>query len=390
MGIFGFFKRKPAVDNRTVNLSELNNYIIGIKKENQQKNIHLLEVIKNSVASFINELKEKNNTLKKVNINEKKAEPRAKFIIKENLAHYIDNLDKLIKQLEEIDSVYIVDLIKDLDSLFMDFEQKSRLNFEKATFLIGKELGNVKDSINSFVQNLKKLLIENKYFLDSIEVISSLEMKLEELNEIEKLIQGINQKINENANNINSLELDILSKELEIEKVKSQDSYVREVSLEAEIKIKNEELQKEIYELKNLINFKKLANVFHYDSKKMSTINEYKLNFINAFQRDKLLSLIPLLNDANITDSHLSKKTNIIMQKEKEIERLKKSFNKDDSNSLYDLNKILAKLRSDKEQLMIENQKDNKRKEKITGKKPEIMQDLKQLLLKIQTDLKIE
>ncbi len=389
MGIFDFLRKKPQTNNRTIKISELNNFIIDMRKENQQKNIQLSGIIKNSVAKFINELEEKNNILRKVNINERKADPRAKFIIRENLYHYIDNLDKLIKQLEDIESENIVDLIKDLDSLFIDFEQKSRLNFEKATFMIGKELGDVNDSINNFVQNLKRLLDENKSFLDSIEVISSLELKLEELNEIEKLIQGIDQKKNENTNNINSKESNILSKELEIEKIKSSETYVKEVSLEAEIKIKNEELEKEIYELKNLINFKKLANVFHYDSKKMSTINEYKLNFTNAFQRNKLLSLIPLLNDANITDSHLSKKTNMIMQKEKEIEKLKKSFNKDDSNSLYDLNKIWAKLRSEKEQLMLENQKDNKRKEKIIGKKLEIIGEIKQLLLKIKVELEI-
>ncbi len=390
MGIFDFFKKKPQANNRTVKISELNSFIDNKKKENQEKNIELSSQIKNSLKDFINQLNEKDNILKKINVNEKKADPRAKFIIRENLAHYIDNLDKLIKQLEDVNSENFVELIKDLDSLFIDFEQKSKLNFEKATFLIGKELGDVKDSINNFVQNLKKLLDENKFFLDSLEVISSLELKLEELKENEILVQGVEQKMNENLNIINSIESNILSKELEIEKIKSSDSYVKEISLEADIKIKNEELEKEIYELKNLINFKKLANIFHYDSKKMSTINEYKLNFTNAFLRDKLLSLIPLLNDANITDSHLSKKTNIIMQKEKDIEKLKKSFNKDDTNSLYDLNKALVKLRSEKEQLIIEKQKDNKRKEKIIGTKPEIMQDLRQLLLKVNVELLVD
>jgi hypothetical protein len=327
--------------------------------------------------------------LKDININEKKADPRAKFIIKENLYHYIDNLDRLIKQLKELDSDNFTDLIKDIDSLFIDFEERSRLNFEKATFLIGKELGEVKDTINNFIRNLKKLLDENKSFLESNEVISSIEMNLAELDENEKLLEEIIRKKSENTLKINSFEADILSSELGLEKLKSSDSYRKEIEIEVQIKLKNEDLEKDVYKLKEMIDFKKLANIFHYDPKKMAIINEYKLNFMNTFERDKLLLLVPLLNEANIADSFIAKKTSEIMQKEREIEKIKKESNKKEFNNIQDLNKKLSKSRSEIDFLLQENQKDEKRKEKINQKRMKILGVIKDRLAKIDVNLEI-
>lgn len=390
MGLFDFFKKKPETKTKIIKIDELDNYISDKKGENKSKEKELLENIRNSIDIFINELSEKNNVLKNIDINGKKADSRAKFIIKENLFHYIESLEKLINQLKEVEPDSLTDLIKDVDSLFIDFEERSRLNFEKATFLIGKELGDVKDAINNFIRNLKRLLDENKSFLESIEIISSIEIKLEELDENEKLLTEIERKKNENTLKINTIEADILSVELELEKLKSSDSYRKEIEIETQIKLKKEDLEKEVYELKEMVNFKKLANIFHYDPKKMAIINEYKLNFMKTFERDRLLSLIPLLNDANITDSFITKKTTSIMQKEKEIEKIKADSNKKESNKIYDINKRLSKLRLEISSLKQENQKDDKRKEKINQKRLEILGEIKQQLTKIDVGLMMD
>lgn len=389
MGIFDFFRKKQETRKKALEIKELDNYISNLKIENKEKEANLSDTIKQTLSRFVIELTKKNNVLKTIDLNQRKADPRAKFIIRENLYHYIDNLEKLIKQLTELDSANLVDLIKDIDSLFIDFEGKSRLNFEKATFLIGRELGDVKDLINNFVQNLKKLLNENKSFLDSIDIIKLIELKLGDLDEVEKLMQEIDKKKNENTLNINEIQGNIASIQIEIEKIKSSNTYIQEIAREADIEVKTEELEKEVYQLKEMIDFKKLANIYHYDSKKMAIINEYKFNFLKTFERDKLLSLIPLLNDANITDSHLSKKTNDIMRNEKEIEKIKKSSNKSDSDSLYDLNKKYSKSNSGIESLKQEIQKDEKRKEKIEQKRQEILGEIKQLLAKIDVELMI-
>ena len=390
MGIFDFFRKKQVLEKEKIKLDNIDKYINNKKKENETKEKQFFESIKNSLDDLINLLAEKNNVLKKINLDEKKADPRAIFIIRENLAHYIELLDRLIEELKQLESENLSELITDIDSLFIDFEQRSRLNFEKATFLIGKELGEVKDAINNFIRNLKKELDENKSILENSKILSQIEARLGELDENVKIINEINNNIKDNNLKIKSIEGNISSSEVEIVKLRSSESYKKETSLEAEINVKNEELEKEAYKLKDMIDFKKLANLFHYDSKKMTTINEYKLNFINTFNKDKLLSLVPLLDEANMADSFISQKANEIMHKEKEIGKIKSEFNKKESESIVDLNKKLTSLRSDLEYTLRENQKEEKRKEKTEKTRKDVLELLNQEFTKINVDLDIE
>ena len=390
MGIFDFFRKKPTSANEKLALKNIDKFISDKKKETIEKEKQLFETIKSSFNEFIIKLDEKNNVLRNINLDEKKTDPRAKFIIRENLFHYIDNVDKLIKDLKELDSESLHELITDLDSLFINFEQKSRMNFEKATFLIGKELGEIKDTINNFVRNLKKNLDENKQVIENSKILSTMDKKLEELDEINNTLEDINNKIEENNLKIKTIEGDIAGTEIEIEKLKNSEDYQKEITFEAEINIKNEELEKEAYKLKEMIDFKKLANLFHYDSKKMTIINEYKLNFINIFKKDKLLSLVPLLGEANLSDSFVTKKTNLIMQKEKEIEKIKKEFNKKESNIISDLNKQSLNLKTEIDFLRKENGKEEKRKDKLQDDKNNVLALLKENLSRMNVDLDAE
>jgi len=389
MGIFDFFKKKPIEAMEKVRLNDIDKYISGKKNENQKKEKQFYESIKASLNELTNELYEKNKILKNVNLDEKKADPRAKFIIRENLSSYIERVDKLIEELKNIESDNLPDLITDLDSLFIDFDQKSKMNFEKATFLIGKEIGAVKDAINNYIRNLKKNIEENKSIIDNSRILARIENKLGELDENVKIIDEINKNINDNNLKIKTTEGSITNTELETEKLKSSENYRKEISLEAEINVRNEELEKEAYKLKDMIDFKKLANLYHYDSKKMTTINEYKLNFINIFKKDKLLSLIPLLDEANMADSYISQKTNEIMKKEKEIERVKKEFNKSESNNIDDMNKTLLNLKTDLDYIKKENIKEEKRKDKANNTRNEILAQLKEEFTMINVELKI-
>ncbi len=387
MGIFDFFRKKSEIKIERIKINEFDSYICSMKKENKSRENSLFDSIKESLKVFAEELDSKNTVLRSINLNEKKADERAKFIIRENLSHYIDNLDKLVRELRELESEELASLIKDLDSLFISFEQKSRLNFEKATFLIGKELGDVKDSMNSFIRKLKENLEKNKSLLESLEILGLMDNLMKEFNEIQGIMEGIKTKVGENDIKIKSAEADILKTEIEIEKIKSSESYKKENEAEAEINVKKEELEKEVFKLKEMVDFKKLANIFHYDSKKMSVINEYKLNFLKTFERDRLLSLIPLLDKGNMNDSFISKKANEIMQKEKEIEKIKNQQNKKESAELMDLNKKLSILKSEIDFLKREIQREEKRKEKLEDSKSHIIHSIKQELAKINAEL---
>ncbi|MBD3253025.1 hypothetical protein GF386_04800, partial [Candidatus Pacearchaeota archaeon] len=167
MGFFSFFKpRKKNIEKTSINnLDEIIN-----KKKDYTKQQELIRTIKELVSEFREDIKEKLEILEKIDLTQKKADSRTKFIIKENLTNYMTHLQKLINSLE-IDASDLTDLIKKINSVFYDFEKKSHPNFQKATFLIGKELGDTKKSIDNFFKNLNKKISENKDFIDSLKII---------------------------------------------------------------------------------------------------------------------------------------------------------------------------------------------------------------------------
>jgi len=93
MGIFDFFRKKPVIEREKLKLDDIDKFITNKKKDIKEKEKNFFDSIKSSLSIFINELTDKNNVLKNINLDEKKADPRAKFIIRENLSRYIDNVD---------------------------------------------------------------------------------------------------------------------------------------------------------------------------------------------------------------------------------------------------------------------------------------------------------
>src|SRR3989344_1099920 len=205
MRLFDFLKSKktetkPIID---VQLKDLERTIKEKKKELSIKEEEILNQVKNKTKLLIKDLEEKSIKLENIDLNQKKTEERVKLIVKENLFYFLSNLKKLINNINNLETNELSKFIEELNKKFFDFEKKSLINYEKATFLIGKELGDVKDSISNFFKNLNGDLNENKELFDNLKTINICEEKL-------KKIKELDSRKNEIKNNIKNIEIEIL------------------------------------------------------------------------------------------------------------------------------------------------------------------------------------
>ncbi len=320
MGFLDFFlwrnKDKETKIER-VSIAELKPWLIVKKKQIEKQEESFLNLIQERIHQLIYELEEEESILKKINVEEKKAEEKIKLVVRENLNNYIDYLEKLISSLKNINKEK--EIIAEINKIFSDFKKKSSTSFGKATFLIGKELASVNESIRNFFKDLENILKENKEAIDFSKIICSVEIKEESLIETEKIIDSIKKLIEDYESRISSLKETIKIKEEKIEDAKSSKIFIEERKKMEEIKKKKEELDNEIHKLKEIIDFKSLSHIFHSNEKKMNIIKDYKENFKEAFQKDYGKGIISLLNEANLKNTIFLEKIEEITKRKKEI-----------------------------------------------------------------------
>ena len=71
--------------------------------------------------------------------------------------------------------------------------------------------------------------------------------------------------------------------------------------------------------LKGMINFKALSNVFHVSEKEMNLIKRYKEDFQALFEKDDGAEILRLFNEANLNNDLVLAKINQIKEKKEEI-----------------------------------------------------------------------
>ncbi|VVB77788.1 Uncharacterised protein [uncultured archaeon] len=385
MGIFDFWKKKTNTRKQIIALNELDSFIEDKKKELEDKKAEFESIVKKRLLEFTKELEEKSIILEKVDLREIRSDERAKLIVSNNLEKYIINLDRMIESLTSIepdDNELTVTILKIID----DFEKRSFMNYEKATFLIGKELGAIKDSISRFLTDLNTIILENQDSLDSSERLFSVQTKKDQAKQIEDLRDEINDLVLNNMKKISLLEVQKINSEEEIEKIKTSDKYAEEIKTNEESENKRKELEKTLYELKQMIDFKALANVFHYDPKKMNAINEYSLNFNESFEKDNGIKLVRLLEEAGKNDHLIIKKINGIIEKNKELNSYNVSG--EQKNKILALEEKIKKIKQQMSDLEEENSKEKKKSEKMEQNKREVINSIKTDLHKMNVELK--
>jgi len=367
----GFIKQEEEIEIEKVNFDSLDNWIRKKGNEIEIENEKLLMVVNENIENFVNELDEKISVLKEVDVDKIKSEDKIKLVVKENLDKYIDYIKKFKNNLSALEVKDFIKFIKQIDEIFEEFQKKSSMNFQKATILIGKELGAVRNCIGNFINNVKKIMDKNNNFVKKTKVINLIKERLEEKEKNDKLKFDIEKNVREYNGNIRNFENLIKSVEEKINKIKKSEEYIMKVKFKEENENKKEEIWREISNLKSLIDFKELSKIYHINEKDMEVVKAHKDNFLEAFRKDNGGKIIQLLDEANLVNNDIRKKWNSILEKKKELDNFVV-----DKDEIEEFDEEIRKNKNKVEDLKIEKVKERKRFEKFCDNNKEIVSEI--------------
>ena len=252
------------------------------------------------------------------------------------------------------------------------------MSYERATILIGKEMENIKETIRGFSKEIIEIFNKNKNIVDSFRIVSLVKTKLNKINEIEKNIGNINETLTSLDKKISNKKEE--NKEIveEIEKIKKSSDYLENLEKQGKIKFLKEELEKEILNLKQIIDFRTLSNFFHIFEEEMKIVKLHREDFLTEFKKDYGEKILRLINEAGLNNINIEERIKQIKSKKEEIEKNIKEIKKDTTHELYsETTKILLEIGN----LNNEKAREEKRREKLN--KEEIIEEVKENIKKI-------
>jgi len=302
MGIFDIFKKKKIEEVKIQEFS-FNEIVQKMDKELSKSEKEIDEIknkMKSNLESFISELNSHVNILKSVNIDHRKEEERIKLIVKENLYFYTSYLEKLIIKLEKISfNLTTQEYLLEIQTIMNNFSKDSFKSFEKATILIGKEMGNVKHSISEFTGNFLGLIAENSSIFEKIRKINSFKSLQKELRDTKLIKSNIESSISSLEESKKNLAISKEAAEKELEVFLKSPEYKKLDHERENIDSELRELNREISKIKDKINIKELLKHYHSDEKKSIFLKKYQENFITSLETDKEFHLAKLTKEAN-------------------------------------------------------------------------------------------
>lgn len=389
MGLINFLKQliekkeEPKKEEKVV-FDEINNWIDKKNKDIGEKERKILVLINNKILEVSDELKNKVRVLENVDLKSKKVEKRIELIVEENLNHYIGYLNDFIKDMGNLEEKELDKMKHKINNIFSNFDKRSFKSYQKVTFLVGKEIADMKESIVGFSKYLTNIFEENKKIIDSSKVISSIKLKLKQIDEINESSTKVNEEIisldlqikNSQEMNKNVLE--------EIQKIKNSESYGENLRKQEEIKISEKELEKDISKLKEIIDFKALGNVFHSDEKKMNIVKFHRKDFRLSLQKDNGVAILGLLDEAKLNNEIILNKIKQINEKRERITRNKSTIIKDETkDSLAET----ARIKLNIENLTHEKNKEIKKSERFKVNREVLIKSIKEELSKLNVKL---
>ena len=392
MKFIDFFKKIKAKykiedskqESKKVVFNELEDWTIEKRREIEDREKEILVLIKNKISEFVKNLDEKIIVLKEIDLSDKKAEDRIKSIVKESLDKYMGSLENFKEDLIKLEQEKLEEFVIKINEVFLSFEKKSNKNYQKANFLIGEEITATKNSIVYLSKYLTRILNENKDIIEVLKIISFTKLKLKQVNEIDETLKRTDERIrflDEKIENLNKNNKEILER---MDEIKKSENYLSNLRQKEEIKLSEKELENEIYRLKAMIDFKALANFFHAFEYQMNMVKVYKEKFEVEFQKDNGSNILSLLNESKLNNEIITSKITRINNKKEEIAKNKEIIKEDETSNLLDK---IGISKTEVEKLNVEKIKDQKRSEKLKTNREEIINSLREELLKISVEV---
>lgn len=384
--IKNIFKQEEKPEPIQIEFSNLPNFIQNKEQENQTKNQDFLNSINQLIQTLTENLGPQINILENLDISEKKTEERVKLIVKQNLDNYINHLNKLIKDFEETKEHNPESMINKINQIFNNFEKNSAMSYQKATFIVGKEIGDITNTLANFSKNFQTILKENKNLISTSQTLNIVKDELHNFKEQEKTKEEINNKMKNINREIEELKSQQKSLNNRIKNIKESEEYKTETNNNQTLENQKKHLQNKILELKQLIDFKSLASYCHSNEREMEIIKRHKENFIEEFQKDDNI-IFNLLNQAKLSKPEIEEKAEDITKMQSQI---KESDQNLELKSLTDITikeSEITKIKGDIEVLLNQLNKDNKRIEKIQIVLNDIKEEIKQIMHKIRVEI---
>src|SRR3989338_3081359 len=390
MGIFDFFRKLAQGKNRQnsgkekIIFSELGSWIENKITDIEKKEEEIFFLIKKKTDVFSKEVREKIKVAENFDINQKKAEDRIKSAVEEGRKKYIESVEDLLENLDNMKSDDLEKTISYSDKVFYDFNKRSHLSYERATILIGKEMGEIKESLRSFSKDLIRIFNENKSIIESSKTFFIVRLKLRQFEKIEEELKKViaeitfleNEDVNKEKDNKEILE--------QIEEIKKSPEHLEILKLHEKVSTLKTELEKDIFSLSQAIDFKALGSFYHIFEDKMEILKSHRDDFKTSFQKDDGKSILSLLEGAKLNNNNISDKFNQIGKKKEEILEFEKELesekNKEKTDDLHSKSKKIA---FDTESLKDKKEREEKRLENLKKYKEEIINEIKENLEKL-------
>ena len=390
MGIFDFLKKIVKTDKveeiviEKLVFSEIEGWIERKIRENEIKEKKILFVVGEKIGDFIKELREKIVILRGFNVEARKDKDNIKNVVINSREKYIESVEDLIERLNNLKEPKLEKFIEKINKIFFDFNKSSFRNYEMTTILIGKEMAGIRDSLKTFSKKLVEIFDENKNIVDLSRLIIFIKLKLNQLNQIDKVLGEIKEEIaflEKKTIDKKGEEEKLLE---EIEKTKKSPSYLDYLNMQEKIKFLEEEIKKDIQSLKQIINFKALTNFYHIFENEMNTIKEHRENFEESFRKDNGLRILNLLENSKLNNNEILEKEEHIRARKEELKKNKQEIKGDGTQNL---NSEKTRVSNEIEELNTEKVKEEKRYEKLKTSKEKLISILKQELGRMNVEV---
>ena len=292
-------EEKDTTVNEMITLEELPCRLESKINELTKLKKQLRELISKKTSLFETEINEKIISLGNIDISHRKEYDRIKIIVKENLNLYISHLKRAVNNIKEADKEEIDEYITRLFRALNEFNKTSSKPFEKATILIGEELGSARMIIKSFSQEINKIVEDNRFIFNKGNLCSSISNLLSESKKINSLHIEIESKLLEMNVTLENAgkEQDILRDKLL--KIKDGHDFKKDSLEKNDYRKRLDSIEKEIQSIKRELDFKSLLKKFHHDKKIDQLLRDYISNFKDTLIEDKELRIIDVMENNN-------------------------------------------------------------------------------------------
>ncbi len=339
MTILNFLKKfarkkkvpEPEQEKEKLSFSELDAWLGSKEREIKQKEKEIFSSIKERTDIFEKEAEEKIKSLEKVDVDSKKAEEKLKSHSKEGREKYIGFVKEIIENFKSLEEENLQQIVSKFDSLFENFTKKAGKSYERATILIGKEARELHETTKKFSDELKNIFKNNNDLIEKSKTISLLKKRRRYLEHADSEIEKFQREIREAEEKIKEKQEESKKLLKETEKIKESNDYKNYLEKQNKQKSLKEEIDNEIFSLRQLIDFKTLGNFYHQFPDKMEIIKSYRDDFRDSFNEDKGKRILELIERANLPNERFKEKINKIEEKNKELSDVDNKIKEDKS-----------------------------------------------------------